>query len=871
MIKLDTLFTPAAEAVLHNAARISEEYHHAYIGTEHLLLSLLTTECTAASENFNKNTTDAPKERCIAARLLFAHGITEKGIRDQMAVYENTQPPRRITAENTAPAHDASRKQTPMLHRILLRAEEEAKRFPAVGDDDMKNACIGTEHLLFALLCETDSVAAHMISAQNVPMHELYGDILSFLSAVTAETSILSKEAEKKRGSSDTAKKAAPQTDNAAHAVSPEQYLHDMTADAMEEETYSRNPTVGRDRETAQVIRILMRRQKNNPCLIGEAGVGKTAIVEGLAHRIVTNEVPDMLRDTRILSLDLGALVAGAKYRGDFEERLRSVIHYCAAHPDVILFLDEIHMLMGAGAAEGAMDAANLLKPALSRGAFRFIGATTRTEYRRTIEADAAMARRFQTVAVEEPDADTAFVMLSAVRPKMEAHHKISIPDETLSAAIQYSVRYLPDFYLPDKAIDLLDDACAAKRLECSERCMKNNTVPDTNRQSHPLYQRDQALSHGDLAKAEEIMHSAAAPTSTLICPPTSMQQSISVTPDDIAAVVTLRTGIPACAHPDAEESSDLSSLESVLSASVIGQPDAISRTAAAYRRLRVGMRDANRPAASFLFYGPTGVGKTALCKALANAVFGTGDRLIRFDMSEYMEKHAVSALIGAPPGYVGYDAGGTLTEAVHHKPFSLLLFDEIEKAHPDVLHLFLQMLDEGHLTDSHGRGVDFRHTIIVMTTNAGTKEKHTAAVGFTAESDTAASSLQENIIPQSLRDVFPVEFLNRFDAVIPFAPLSKDSITEICRLEINNAVLRAAENNITLHVTEPAVRVLAEHAMLQAAAFGARPIRRIIADEIETPLTDGILCGSFGKGDAVFVRVRQGALVVSKEMHTEA
>ncbi|MBQ8577758.1 MAG: ATP-dependent Clp protease ATP-binding subunit [Clostridia bacterium] len=872
---MQNAYTPAASAVLSHTERTAVHYRHGYIGTEHLLYALLC----------GKTDGDAGETPCIAARILRSHGISQNAVRGALAALPA------MPVSDTDSGTDKTElppAMTPMLKRILDRAQREAERFPALpmlaenGQNDKApdvpplpmigtpTRSVGTEHLLFALLCETDSAAAHLLAAQNVPLHELYGDVLSFLSAVAAESDILGRDI---MPGGTRMNPAIPDTDGtirytersssgghagagqdgkssgSGSAVSVMRFLRPMETDVT---------VIGREAETEQVMRILLQKHKNNPCLLGDAGTGKTAIVEGVAQKLARGEVPAGLRGKRILSLDLSALLAGTRYRGDFEERLCAVVDWCSAHPEIILFLDEIHMLMGAGAAEGAADAANLLKPALARGTLHLIGATTHKEYRRTIASDEALARRFRIVTVDEPDEETAIAMLSGLRGEMEVHHHVTLPGETLTAAVRYAVRYLPDRRLPDKALDLLDDACAAVSLAAQKNVDAASASHPDFRNQAVLWERDRAILSGDLAGAEKMMSggrrmsgirhkerdSDGKPASPLTPP--------VVLPADIAGAVTQRTGIPIpTGNLISEKTGPMhlcaNELAAQLSRSVIGQDNAISRIAAAYTRMTAGLARADRPAASFLFWGPSGVGKTALCRALAACIYGGEEHLLRFDMSEYMERHAVSTLIGAPPGYVGYETRGTLTEAVRKKPFSLLLFDEAEKAHPEILYLFLQMLDAGRLTDGHGERVDFTNTVIIMTTNAGADTAH-RRVGFVQ--DTTGNNLSPSFtpadpIPDALLRAFPPEFLNRFDAVIPFAPLTEQAISEIVQNRLDALIRRAAENGMSLRITAAVKKYLSKAAFAQSALMGARPVVRLIADHIEAPLADALAAGA--------------------------
>ncbi len=803
--------TKAAEAALAGAAAAAREYGAYYIGSEHLLLALLETPASPQSE-----------KPCIAAALLHVRGITKDAVRRFLTMPEHDYKP----AEHPL--------QTPALERIRTRAAEEANRF-RMDTEDSGAAEIGTEHLLYALLCESDSVAAHILAALNIPLHELYGDVLSYLSSVSAENAIYAGD------------QAAIGDSEKTEPSGLSKYCTDLTAYA---KTGKLDPVIGRERECEDVLRILLRRQKNNPCLLGEAGVGKTAIAEGIAQRIAEGRVPSALRDHRLLSLDLGAMIAGAKYRGEFEDRLKSVLSACAADPKVLLFIDEIHTIMGAGSAEGAMDAANLLKPALSRGGVHVIGATTRAEYRKTIARDAAMDRRFQPVVVEEPDAETTFSILSAIRPVYEAHHHVQLPDETLHAAVSLTMRYLPDRYLPDKAIDCIDEASAQKTMLSTKR----EAQIQTQRQK-----RDAAILRGDLCSAQAI---AAEPPQKS----EKMEQSDTpytantVTPEDIAACITERTHIPILTGE--AEARQLLMLEDILRQAVLGQDEAIRTVASAIRRLRAGLSDGNRPAASFLFCGPTGVGKTALARALAAALFGSEDALIRVDMSEFMEKHAVSRLIGAPPGYIGYEEGGALTEQIHHHPYTVLLLDEIEKAHPDVLHIFLQVLDAGHLTDSHGHTIDFRNTILIMTSNIGAGHEQLPTVnpiGFTAQNQVPAANVPIPSYHHALQSHFPPEFLNRIDAILFFRALTQETIRAITSSLLEQCAARLRTQNIILQYASTVVTHIAEIGF--DAALGARPLKRAITQQIENPLSEALLAGKFASGDSIFAVLEKGTI----------
>ena len=790
------VYTASAKAALRRAEALSETVFPSDTGTGHLLLALMETE-------------SADGVPCTAAVLLSRYLTAERTRLLLSSCAEQTRTSAEDTASENASASSPDsikRRCTPAFRRVLETAEKEAAHFPtasAFGGQNMTE--VGTEHLLFALLFENDTLSSYLLSAQNVRQNELYSEVLAYLSSLSSVT--------------EDADGMVPDEKSDTPDEVLSRFGRDLTALAKSGKI---DPVAGREEETARVIRILLRRQKNNPVLLGDPGVGKTAVVEGLAVRIAEGTVPAGLRNCRIFALDLGALVAGAKYRGEFEERLRSVLSVCESAPDILLFLDELHTLMGAGNAEGALDCANLLKPALSRGTLRLIGATTQEEYRKTVARDGAMERRFQPVLIDEPDAPRAFSILKALRPKYEAHHGVNLPDETLRAAITLSVRYLPDRRLPDKALDLLDEASAMRRL-------------GAERHTQPISAADL---RGE-AFLETLLSSGG------ISAPQTPMEPLTVTPAHLASVLTGQTGIPI--PESAGEQALPPDFETVLRKRILGQDEAVSAVLSAVRRQVTGLRDVHRPAASFLFAGPTGVGKTALCKALAEGLFGTEERLLRFDMSEYAEAHTVSRLTGAPPGYIGYGDGGLLTEPVRRRPYSVVCFDEAEKAHPAVLRLLLQILEEGELTDSVGVRVSFRSAVIVLTTNAGSGETAHRTVGFSASGHT--ESANDNT---ELRSVFSAELLNRLDAVIQFHPLDRTALLSITRQMLSASAERAAEQEIFLSFSDDFAEWLLTRAT--ETGLGARPIRRIIARELETPLSEGILNGSILHGDRILV-----------------
>lgn len=793
-------FTKKAEAILSAALRGAETLGHTYVGTEHLLLATLQ------------------EEDCAAAALLRSHGVTAERLESAI----------RETAGSGSPSVLSPSDMTPRLREVIERSSACVMRSGA--------AYIGSEHLLYALTELSGSAGCRLLLSLGVSLTELRSDLSSLFSVGKKDP----PPADRKKGA-------------LAGVPTLAQYGHDLVAAAREGRI---DPIIGREEESARLLQILSRRKKNNPCLLGEPGVGKTAVVEGLALRLAEGNVPSPLRDKVIVSLDIGSMIAGAKYRGEFEERLKNVMAEAVAHPELILFIDELHTIVGAGAAEGAVDAANIMKPALSHGEIRVIGATTIAEYRRHIEKDAALERRFQPLVIEEPTEEQTFAILCGLRPRYEEHHGLRISDEALRAAITLSRRYLPDRFLPDKAIDLLDESAARLRMEAE-------TMPaelgDLYRALHRASEaketciRQQDFEEAARRRDEEKNCRAAYEERRAAWQATT--KSPCVTPMEIARTLTLWTGIPA-EEIHEEERARLARLEDELRRRVVGQPEAIRRLAATIRRSRLGLRDPHRPIGSFLFIGPTGVGKTALCRALSDILFPERQALLRFDMSEYMEKHAAAKLIGAPPGYVGYEESGTLTEAIRRHPYSVLLFDEIEKAHPDVLNLLLQVLEDGRLTDSQGRLADFSNAVIVMTSNAGAGEMRRLGFGGDSGEDNARAR-------ERLKGTFRPEFLNRIDDIILFHPLDREACTTIVRLLLEESRTRAARAGITLSYDDAAVEYLAQAGYDHA--FGARPLRRTVTREVEDPLSDLLLRGEAARGDAVRLTVRDGNPVLEK------
>ena len=791
-------FTKKAENILNNALKEAREFGHTYVGSEHLLLAI------------------CEEEGCTAAGLLAAHGLSTERLRVAILDASGSGSPFPVSAADM----------TPRLRAVIEHAAAAALRGGAVY--------IGSEHLLYGITEESGSAAYKLLAAQGVAPGELHNEL----------TPMTSPE---KREGADKEKNALSATPTLAS------YGHDLVAAAR---SGLIDPVIGRERETERLIGILSRRQKNNPCLVGEPGVGKTAVVEGLALLLAEGSVPSSLRGKTVVSLDLGAMIAGAKYRGEFEERLKNAMAEAVAHPEIILFIDEIHTIVGAGVAEGAVDAANIMKPALSRGQIQVIGATTMTEYRRHVEKDAALARRFQPLAVEEPTEAEALCILQGLRARYERHHGLRLTDEALRAAVTLSRRYLPDRYLPDKALDLIDETAARihMRAETQPRLLgdmahaisaaaaeKEACIHAQNFEGAATARdRERRLRAEYEAKKAEWKEQAATPC---------------VGEEDVAATLTAWTGIPVEAICE-EENSKLARLEEELSRHVIGQEEAVARLCAAIRRSRLGLRDPKRPIGSFLFLGPTGVGKTALSLALSEILFGERQALFRMDMSEYMEKHSVSRLIGAPPGYVGYEAGGVLTEAVRRRPYSVLLFDEIEKAHPDVLNILLQILEDGSLTDSQGKRADFSNAVIIMTSNVGARDTHHLGFGSEENTHTRAHEREE------LQGYFRPELLNRIDDILPFRPLDRTACERIVRLLLRESCARAADAGITLEYDEGAVSLIAKRGYDKA--YGARPLRRRVTLDIEDPLSDRLLTGSIGRGDHVYLHAQGDELVFS-------
>lgn len=792
-------YTKQAANAVRYAAKKAKEMKHPYIGTEHLLLGL--------REEFSG----------VAGQVLAQNGVETEKI---MQLMDELIAPREEMPASQKP------KESPRLRYILANSEKEAHR--------LRTAEVGTEHLLLSMIRDVDCVAARILITLNISLQKLLKDILN-ASGVDPKD-YQDELQDESRGSGSVI----------------EQYCTDMTARA---EEGKQDPVVGREEEMYRLMQVLSRRTKNNPCLIGEPGVGKTAVVEGLAQRIAAGVVPEKMKDKRIYTLDLPGMIAGSKYRGEFEERMKGLISEVESNENIILFLDEIHTMIGAGGAEGAIDASGILKPSLARGELQLIGATTITEYRKYIEKDAALERRFQPVSVEEPSKEQCLEILKGLKGRYESHHKVLIRDEALEAAVSMSERYITDRNLPDKAIDVLDESCSKVSLK-GYKVPENLTALDL-RLKELEKQKEESIKNGCfeeaslLQKEQEEAEKKSEQLKKRFQKKTSSSQP-EVTEEDIAEVVSAWTKIPV--QKLAESDTDrLKKLESVLHQRVIGQEEAVKAVARAVKRGRVGLKDPKRPIGSFLFLGPTGVGKTELSKALAEAMFGNEESMIRVDMSEYMEKHSVSKMIGSPPGYVGHEEGGQLSDQVRTHPYSVLLFDEIEKAHPDVFNILLQVLDDGHITDSKGRKIDFSNTVIIMTSNAGAKAIiEPKKLGFAAKDDPAGDykRMKQNVMDE-VKQIFRPEFLNRIDEIIVFHALEKTHMKKIVTLMCRDFTKRIEDQmDIRLTLRESAKALIAEKGT--DAKYGARPLRRALQTELEDKLAEAILNGEVKRGDCI-------------------
>ena len=810
-------FTDDAQRVLSFAQEAALELGHDYVGTEHVLIGLTKVK------------------NGVAAKALEELGIVTEDIFE--AVEEQV---------GRGNKKATSIYMTPRVKHVLELAVQVANR--------MNHNYVGTEHILLGLLSDGGGVAVGILRAMNIRTDDI----------VEAIRHILGSSSNGDDGRQEGANNNGDLGD-----------LTDFATDLNESAKQGKiDPVIGRDTEIQRVIQILSRRTKNNPVLIGEPGVGKTAIAEGLAQRIVTGNVPEILRNKRIISLSIGSMLAGAKYRGEFEERLKKAIDEVQQHDDMIIFIDEIHTLVGAGATEGAMDAANILKPALARGEFQVIGATTLDEYKKHIEKDAALERRFQPVQVGEPNEEDALEILKGLRDRYEAFHKAKITDEALKAAVTLSSRYITDRFLPDKAIDVVDEAASKVRMKVFSAAPDVKALED--RLNTVKKEKEAAVTSQDFEKAAKLRDEEQSLVKEIddkkSVAKEESEQKLVVTEDDIAAVVAQWTGIPVAKIAE-EESQTLLHLEEELHKRVVGQDDAVTAVAKAVRRARAGLKDPKRPIGSFLFLGPTGVGKTELARALASSLFGDESAMIRLDMSEYMEKHTVSRLVGAPPGYVGYEEGGQLTDAVRRKPYSVILLDEVEKAHADFFNILLQVLDDGRLTDSQGRTVDFRNTVIIMTSNLGAKalHKNSSELGFLAPKKSESSTNQSNSIDfkeakKSVMDAvkrhFRPEFLNRIDEMIVFRPLTEEDLKHIVSILMSDVTKRLKERELQLEITSEAMQLLVKEG--SDFTMGARPLKRAIQRLIEDPVSDLILKGDVTEGKTIKVDVKDNEIVVS-------
>lgn len=803
-------YTKKAKKVLELSRKAAAMLHHNYIGTEHLLIALLK-EGTG-----------------VAACVLSGAGVEEDRL---LGLVEE------LIAPSAALAVMDKKGYSPRLAHVLESAENEAERF--------KTEKTGTEHILLALLKESDCAAVRLLNTLGINSQKMYADTL----AAMGEDSSRAKEefAAMRAGKKQTTESRTPTLD---------MYSRDLTELA---EEGALDPVVGRETEIARVIQILSRRSKNNPCLIGEPGVGKTAIVEGLAQRIITGLVPQTVMNKRVVTLDLSGMVAGSKYRGEFEERIKKVIQEVTRAGNVLLFIDELHTIIGAGGAEGAIDASNILKPSLARGEIQIIGATTLEEYRKYVEKDAALERRFQPVTVEEPTEEQAIAILRGLRGEYEKHHHVVITDEGIETAVRMSARYINDRFLPDKAIDLMDEAASKVRLD-------GVTIPDNIRELENEIKKcetdlETALKeerYEDAGEARQAKKAAEAKYEKLVkkYQKDSEKKKLFVGENEIAEVVSGWTKIPVKKLTEGE-AARLNRLEKILHKRVIGQEEAVQAVAKAVRRGRVGLKDPNRPIGSFLFLGPTGVGKTEITKALAEAVFGDEQAMIRVDMSEYMEKHSVSKMIGSPPGYVGYEEGGQLSEKVRRNPYSVILFDEIEKAHPDVFNILLQVLDDGRITDAQGRRVDFKNTIIIMTSNAGAQSiVEPKRLGFASSDDEKQNyERMKNGVMEEVKRIFKPEFLNRIDETIVFRALNQEDMKKIVTLLSGKLIARCkAQMNITLDIKGSVKAYIAKEAY--DPKYGARPLRRMLQSKVEDLLAEEILSGKIKRGDTVEVKL---------------
>jgi len=811
-------FTENAKNAINLAKEVAYRLSHNYIGTEHLLIGLMEVEG-------------------VAAKILEENGVSVEKVLELVNQL--------IAPNNGVEMMDAG-SFTPRSKRIIDQSYKEAAKFKA--------QLVGTEHILIALIKESDCIAVRLLNTLGVNVQKVFIDILT---ASGVDVSAAKNEYSTGKGKSKGKSSATPTLD---------QYSRDLTEYAREGKL---DPVIGRESEIQRVVQILSRRTKNNPCLVGEPGVGKTAIAECLALKIVEGNIPDTIKEKRVVTLDLSGMVAGSKYRGEFEERIKKVISEVIADGNVLLFIDELHTIIGAGGAEGAIDASNILKPSLARGELQIIGATTRQEYRKYIEKDAALERRFQPVVVDEPSEDEAVQILFGLRDKYEAHHQVRITDGAIVAAVKLSSRYINDRYLPDKAIDLMDEAASKVRLSTYT---SSPEIKEFERDIKRLEdEKEKAIKQEAYEKAGELKKQQEATQEKLdkqkvLDEKQRQEKQLVVSEEEIAEIIASWTKIPVKKLAE-EETERLKNLEIILHQRVVGQEEAVGAVAKAIRRGRVGLKDPNRPTGSFLFLGPTGVGKTELSKALAEAMFGSENSIIRVDMSEYMEKHSVSKLIGSPPGYVGYDEGGQLSEKVRQNPYSVILFDEIEKAHPDVFNILLQVLDDGHITDAQGRKVSFKNSIIIMTSNAGAQNIISPKrLGFASVIDEKEDySRMKDGVMDEVKKIFKPEFINRIDEIIVFHSLTKEDIKSIVTIMISIIAKRCkSQMNMELEISQAVVDHLAEVGF--DPKYGARPLRRSIQTNIEDKLAEAILEGTIKEGDMVVIEYLDNEIVVKEK-----